>query len=76
MPPKFEGENVLAAALAQMFICRATDPIDMHYLFEGDPDSQAEVTEVRLAAEAQAHRVIADAADKIAQIVAKKTKKP
>jgi len=54
--------------------CLATDPIDMEFLFDGDPEAEAEVTAVRLAAHAQAHRAIADAADKIAQIVSKKKK--
>ncbi len=71
-PSSEEKLELLTVDLLRGVRCLATDYIDMEYLFEGDPEAQAEVTAVRLTAEAQAHRVIAEAADKIAQIVSKK----
>lgn len=67
-PPPEEKIDLLAAELVRGIRCLCTDYIDMEYVFEGDPDAQAEVLAVRMNAEAQAHRVIADAAEKIAQI--------
>ena len=72
--PKPENIELLTSEIIRGVRCRATDPIDMEFLFEGDPELHAEVTALRLGAEAQAHRAVADAADKIAQIVAKKKK--
>jgi hypothetical protein len=71
-PPPEDKMDLLAADLIRGIRCLCTDYIDMEYVFEGDPEAQAEVLAVRMNAEAQAHRVIADAADKIAQIASKR----
>ena len=71
-PSNEEKIHLVTAELIRGVRCLATDPIHMEYLFEGDPETLAQVTAVRLGAEAQAHRVIADAADKIAEIVNKR----
>jgi hypothetical protein len=73
-PSDEEKFELVKASLLRGVQCRATDPIYMEYLFEGDPETQAEVTAVRLNAEAQACRAVADAAEKIAQIVSRKKK--
>jgi hypothetical protein len=74
-PSPEEKMELLAANLRRGIRCLATDYIDMEYVFEGDPEAQAEVLAVRMNAEAHAHRVIAEAADKIAQIATKNKKK-